>query len=189
MNKDFKQLNSFKTKIDHISFCFNEAKLNGYILEFGVFKGSTINHIATLTNQDIYGFDSFIGLPEPWIMGNNKIENRFDLSGIKPTVPNHVKLIDGWFEDTIPPWKKEFKDQIKFLHVDSDLYSSCNTILYELNSQIVPGTIILFDELFGYPFWEKGEWKSLQEWTKDLGRKYQPLATARGWSGSIKILT
>jgi S-adenosyl-L-methionine methyltransferase len=38
----------------------------GLILEFGVYSGRTINHLASLTQQTIFGFDSFEGLPEDW---------------------------------------------------------------------------------------------------------------------------
>ena len=107
--------------------------------------------------------------------------------GKMPEVPEHVKLIPGWFDDTLPKWKKNHSEQIKFLHVDSDLYSSCVTILEELNKNIVPGTVILFDELFGYPYWKEGEWKAFQEWLSYYDRYYTPIATARGWSGSVLV--
>ena len=57
------------------------------------------------------------------------------------------------------------------------LYSSCATILTELNDQIKPGTIILFDELTNYLNWEEGEWKALQEWMKIHNREVFKLGT------------
>jgi hypothetical protein len=33
-------------------------------LEFGVWKGTTINYISKFTDDKVYGFDSFYGLPE-----------------------------------------------------------------------------------------------------------------------------
>src|SRR5450631_2069107 len=38
----------------------------GLILEFGVYSGRTINHMAALTQEKLFGFDSFEGLPEDW---------------------------------------------------------------------------------------------------------------------------
>lgn len=38
----------------------------GLVLEFGVFAGTTINQIASRVRQDVFGFDSFEGLPERW---------------------------------------------------------------------------------------------------------------------------
>lgn len=40
------------------------------VLEFGVFKGESINAISELLpSATIYGFDSFLGLPEDWVGG------------------------------------------------------------------------------------------------------------------------
>ncbi len=45
----------------------------GLVLEFGVSRGTTINHIAKkLPNQTVYGFDSFEGLPEEWQLNKKK---------------------------------------------------------------------------------------------------------------------
>ncbi|MEA2981509.1 MAG: hypothetical protein QOF09_3332, partial [Alphaproteobacteria bacterium] len=43
---------------------------DGLHLEFGVYKGDSINHFAGLS-PDVtwYGFDSFEGLPEAWTLG------------------------------------------------------------------------------------------------------------------------
>jgi hypothetical protein len=42
----------------------NIKERDGLLLEFDVFSGSTINHVASLTDQTIYRFDSFEGLPK-----------------------------------------------------------------------------------------------------------------------------
>jgi len=79
---------------------------NGLFLEFGVWKGNTINHIASRIADDIYGFDSFEGLPENWRDGLNK--NLFSVDKL-PTVKNNVTLIKDWFNKTLP----EFFENIK----------------------------------------------------------------------------
>jgi len=132
----------------------------GYILEFGVFRGTSINFMASLTNETIYGFDSFEGLPEDWIPKRSK--GYFAMDKL-PAVASNVKLIVGWFKDTIPEWKVNHTGNIGFIHVDCDLYSSTKTIFDELNSQIIPGTIIAFDELLNYREWLEHEWKALNE--------------------------
>src|SRR4051794_5813195 len=54
--------------------CLREAPATGLFLEFGVYRGYTIRYIASrVPGRQVYGFDSFEGLPEPWI---------FDSSGI-----------------------------------------------------------------------------------------------------------
>jgi hypothetical protein len=39
------------------------------VCEFGVWKGATINYIASKTPGPVHGFDSFEGLPEDWRPG------------------------------------------------------------------------------------------------------------------------
>ena len=53
-----------------LTYVFEHMKLkhkpNTLWLEFGVASGRTINYISTFTNDTVYGFDSFEGLPEKW---------------------------------------------------------------------------------------------------------------------------
>ena len=93
-------------------------------------------------------------------------------------------LYEGWFEDTIPEWKKNHQEHISFINIDCDLYKSTKTILELLNDQIVSGTLLRFDDLLPspispYPKWEEGEWKALSEWCVNFKRKVIPMA--RSW--------
>ena len=49
-----------------------QHKPNTLWLEFGVASGISINYISRFTNDKVYGFDSFEGLPEKWRDGFNK---------------------------------------------------------------------------------------------------------------------
>jgi hypothetical protein len=49
-----------------------QHKPNTLWLEFGVATGTTINYISRFTNDKVYGFDSFEGLPENWREGYDK---------------------------------------------------------------------------------------------------------------------
>ena len=139
------------TKDKLLIFSLGKVSISGMWLEFGVFKGRDITVMAGETEQVIYGFDSFEGLPEDWTHFQKK--GRFSLDGQLPIVPENVKLIKGWFEDTLPGFLEKHKESVSFLHVDSDLYSSAKFVLRELNDRIVPGTIILFDDFLNYPGW------------------------------------
>jgi hypothetical protein len=153
---------------------------NGLFLEFGVYRGSTINYIANnvASSSKIFGFDSFEGLNEPWIFSD--VGGFSDVSGTLPSVPHNVKLVKGYFDETLPNFVNEQKDNISLLHIDSDLYSSCKTIFDFLQDRIVVGTVIVFDEFFNYPDWKNGEFKAWGEFLKDnniefkyLGYTYQ----------------
>jgi predicted O-methyltransferase YrrM len=151
--------------------------VKGYVLEFGVGAGVSLRWIAKSTKETIYGFDSFEGLPEDWQFNDHIIFAKGSFKYPPKNNFSHVELVEGWFEDTIPKWKADNPGAISFLHIDADLYSSCKTVLTELNHQIVPGTILLFDELINYPRWEEGEWKAFVEWQEEYGRKVHELGT------------
>ena len=64
------------------------------------------------------------------------------------------------------------------LHLDADLYSSTQTVLDVFGSQIVPGTIILFNEYWNHPTWKKHEYRAWQEHCKIYGVKYEYIGYA-----------
>jgi hypothetical protein len=178
----------------------------GLNLEFGVFNGTTISCLAEARPElKFHGFDSFEGLPEDWDMGQKNVKaDAFDRKGKLPDVPDNVELYKGWFDATLPEFLKSHTDNISYLHVDCDIYSSTVTILENCNDRIVPGTIIRFDELacwrhvFGeaspngpanrvhYTTWQEHEWKALNEWLSKYDRKVIPLS--RNWFQGATVL-
>lgn len=141
----------------------------GMILEFGVFSGRTINHLASLDKQKIFGFDSFEGLPEDWRTDFKKGKFARDL----PRVSENVELVVGWFDNTLPEFLSNNKDDVSFLHVDCDLYSSTKCIFQNCRDRIREGTVIVFDEYFNYVGWREHEHKALQEFLKDTGFQFE----------------
>ena len=55
-----------------LTYVFEHMKIqhkpNTLWLEFGVASGKSINYISKFTNDKVYGFDSFEGLPENGVM-------------------------------------------------------------------------------------------------------------------------
>jgi hypothetical protein len=149
-----------------------DPKRDGLYCEFGVGSGTTIKHLASKTKHVIHGFDSFEGLPEDWRTGYSK--GTFALPAL-PTVPAHVKLHKGWFNETLPVWAKENPGPMAFMHMDADLYSSTKTIFDILGDRIVPGTVIQFDEYFNYPGWQGGEHKAFTEFVQARNVKFEYL--------------
>ena len=137
--------------------------LDGWILEFGVATGRTLNQFAKwLPNKFVFGFDGFEGLPEDW---TSRMRKGFFARSSLPRVRKNCQLVVGWFDQTLPGFKaNKIKDNpIALLHVDCDLYSSTVTILKNLKDNIVPGTVIIFDEYINYPGWELDEFRAWQE--------------------------
>ena len=155
-----------------------------HILEFGVCGGISIKQIRESLPEDkfkVYGFDSFEGLPEDWV-GTVCTKGFFSTGGVIPEISG-VEFFKGWFNETIPQYKKIAKP-ISLLHVDCDLYSSTIEVLYGLREFIMPGTIIVFDEWYYAD--EHGvnldieknrqhEQKAFYEWVKNFDIKYELL--------------
>jgi hypothetical protein len=119
-------------------------------LEFGVASGKSINYIAQFTQNIIFGFDSFEGLPEKWRDGFGK--GAFNQKGRMPLVRPNVRLVKGWFSNTLPHFLQQIPDaKIGFLHLDADLYSSTKQVLDLVKDRLATNCIIVFDELVNYP--------------------------------------
>lgn len=162
---------SFTNKLQLFDAVLPTASQNGLWLEFGVYRGETINYIAGKTNENIFGFDSFQGLPEFWRDGFEA--GHFSVSQLPPVARN-VELIKGWFNETLPPFMSQRRgDIISLIHVDCDLYSSTKTIFEKCGDHIKEGTVIVFDEYFNYPGWQHGEYKAFKEFIASHGLGYE----------------
>lgn len=149
------------------------ANVEGMVLEFGVRHGNSIRQLATLTKQDVQGFDSFEGLPEAW---HNEDKGSYSTKGIIPKVPINVSLHQGWFDQTLPEFLKTHDEKVRLINVDCDIYSSTKTVLDLLATRIVPGSVIIFDEYIGNQHWREDEFKAFQEAVKTYGWRYEYLA-------------
>ena len=150
--------------------------LDGYFAEFGVWNGDSINYLASLFNPKIiWGFDSFFGLEENFSIDH--LKKGFSLNGTPPLVRDNVSLVTGSFSKTLPVWLNEHSGVFSFLNIDCDTYEATSTVLNFLGpKRIVSGTVILFDEYFGFPGWKDHEFKAWQEYCNKNNTKYKYLA-------------
>ena len=184
--RDFQQKNSFVFSDDASirNYAINESvkKFDNQclFLEFGVFKGESINLFAKKLNKinaTIFGFDSFKGLKDEWMTDEYNPSGTFDLKGNRPSVLSNVRLIDGWVEETVEDFLKKNTQKIAFVHLDLDTYESTAYVLKLIKKNLQPGTIILFDEFYGFPNWEKYEYKAFTETFKEPDFKYIAFGT------------
>lgn len=160
-----------------LTYVFEHMKLqhkpNTLWLEFGVFSGRTINYISRFTQGDVFGFDSFEGLPETWRDGFEK--GMFNQNGQLPAVNHNVKLVKGWFNETLPSFMSSHNKKVSFLHLDADLYSSTIYILNTLKDHLDTDCIVVFDELVNYPGFDgdTGELKAWYEFTMENEVDYE----------------
>ena len=130
---------------DHIASAVGAAKV--LYLEFGVWKGASLQYWSKLlTNPEsqLYGFDSFEGLPEYWQLDCPK--GAFSTNGQMPAFSDpRVHLVKGLFQETLPHYKLPPHD-VLVVNLDADLYSSTIYVLNTLRDAIVQGTYLIFDE-------------------------------------------
>lgn len=168
-----------RTPKDNLYYALSHTKIkNGLYLEFGVYKGRSINHIAEkIYPKKVFGFDSFFGLPEN--DGKYWQDHHFTLNGKNPkTFLENVCIIEGMFENTIEKFKHKYlaNNHISFLHIDCDIYSSTKVIFDQLENYIIPGTVIVFDEYWRYEEYYDHEMKAFLEYVLKNNIRYQYLS-------------
>jgi hypothetical protein len=146
-------------------------------LEFGVYEGESLSWWSNnlkAPGAKLVGFDSFEGLPEDWGPATKK--GHFDTQGRIPSIPDErVSFVVGWFDDTLPTYVLPPHDQL-VVNVDADLYSSAALVLRTLEDQLVPGTLIYFDEFHDM----EHELRAFREHLEATGKSVRPIAMADG---------
>jgi len=165
-------------------YVWEKRNPNGLVAEFGVWNGYSINRFAKKTTETIYGFDSFVGLQEDWT-GADSGKGGFNRDGKLPPVAKNVRLFKGWFNDTLPRFLAEHAGPFVFIHIDCDTYESTLAVMNMLEARILVGTVIVFDDYFGYRGWRDGEYKAWQEFVSRTKLRYEYL----GFSSTGKVAT
>lgn len=147
------------------------APAGGMVLEFGVYTGTTLKIIAAQRDGEVYGFDSFDGLPEDWRIGF--ASGTFDVEA-PPEVPG-AELVVGLFDDSLPGFLAAHPGTVDLLHIDADLYSSAASVLEQVGPRLRTGSVVVFDEFFNYPGWEAHEARAWAEYAEahDLAFRYE----------------
>ncbi|MBB3086101.1 class I SAM-dependent methyltransferase [Geodermatophilus sabuli] len=146
------------------------APRGGLALEFGVFEGRSLEVIARERGRrEVYGFDSFKGLPEDY--RPHVRAGAFAVGGL-PDVAG-AELVVGWFEDTLPGFLDGHPGTVDLVHVDGDLYSSAVTVLDLVGPRLAAGSVLVFDEFFNFPGWEQHEFRAWQEWLARTGAQVE----------------
>ena len=141
----------------------------GSVVQCGVWNGGSAAVMALASREagwprEMWLFDSWEGLPEPadidvsenglrrergWNLGfEEQVEEL--LFGRLGLHRDGVRLVKGWFEDTLPQ-HRDAVAPIALLHADADWYESTRTILENFYELVSPGGYIVFDDY--------GHWK------------------------------
>jgi phytanoyl-CoA hydroxylase len=155
--------------------------------EFGVGEGESLD--CFLLNKPagnmMFGFDTFEGIPEPWLghpAGHWKSDpyqsNRADLD-----------IVRGPFEASLSDRdvRGRLARGIGLLHVDCDLYSSTHTVLEGTREFVAAGTVIIFDEFYGYGGWQQCEAGAFREFVEAEKVSFEYLARS-DFQVAIRVL-
>ena len=157
----------------------SERNIPGDFAEFGVFEGWWISTFWQLTeearlNRKVFGFDSFKGLsnPHPTFDGPEWEEGQFacDLETVRTNVKaptrSRIKLIEGFFSESLRTGEASSVGQLAFVRIDCDLYEPALQCLTFIGPRLVDGAILVFDD---WPFEIGiGEQRAFAEWLSQV---------------------
>ena len=145
--------------------CSKFKYTNYSFVECGVAKGGCLAMMKYVSgkNNKIFGFDSFEGMPDItkedlgdynkcdpkfWVGklndgGINSIYNTFNKLNINF---NNVRLIKGFFEDTITDAIINQLGEIAILRLDNDWYKSTKFCIEKLYNNVIVNGVILIDD-------------------------------------------
>ncbi len=117
----------------------------GNAAEVGVYRGGSalaLYQVAQMNGQKLFLFDTFQGFKDIPDMGNWKDQfgdtSVAEVLGFMP----QAKAFVGVFPDTLTD---ECTD-LSFIHVDCDIYYSCEAAISKLWPRVKPGGIMAFDD-------------------------------------------
>jgi O-methyltransferase len=145
--------------------CSDPSLPAGAFVECGVARGGCITLMSYISggSRPVWGFDSFEGMPElteedeksgqDWVgykcAGPGGVEDVRKLLARFQADGPWVKLIPGWFENTLKDAVKDI-GPIAVLRLDNDWYKSTRYCLDVLYDHVVPSGAIVIDDYFSF---------------------------------------
>jgi O-methyltransferase len=175
--------------VSNLELCTKFLKVEGDIVECGVWRGGMIAAIAELTekNKTVHLFDSFEGLPpaqeidgkealnwqaDSMSLGyhnNCSAEESFVISALRKANHENYQLYKGWFQDTLPTYKG---NKIAILRLDGDWYDSVKECLLKLFPLVTESGVVIIDDYYTWDGCAKAVHDYLSE-IKSPSRVYQ----------------
>lgn len=179
LEENFASAKNLVTRDNLLRHACRSVAIDGDVLEFGVAGGDTLAILcAGFRSRTVHGFDSFKGLPEDWTFDTPA--GSYSTEGAVPArLAANAKLHVGQFEDTLPDYLDGTDAPAALVHIDSDLYSSARTVLWQLAPRLREGSIIVFDEFINYPGWRQHEFRAFTEFVEafDVSFRYFSFAS------------
>jgi hypothetical protein len=176
-NSDLAGARKGRDRFDVLSMAAAQTRsLPGMAMEFGVFQGITLRHIARAIapQRRVTGFDTFEGLPDDW--GDLLAKGTFATSMPSLEGLSNVALEVGRIEDTLPKYLSEHRPTISLVHSDCPYYEINVFILEHVLPCMPEGSVVVFDEYYGYPSYELYEFRAWSEIRQRLKLATSPMA-------------
>lgn len=153
--------------LNHLEIYQQIIDLPGDILEFGVYKGSSIVRLLSFrdlsenaSSRKVFGFDIFGKFPEELeLESDRKFVQQFEGAGgygiSRDELDSHLQrkgfrnyeLIEGDILQTTREYlQKNSSGKIALLHIDVDVYEPTKVILESLWHRVVKGGILMLDD-------------------------------------------
>lgn len=151
------------------------ADIQGDIVEFGCYVGTTSVHLADRlrgSTRQLYLYDSFEGLPAKVSQDISPVGVQFtegELHATKKQLIHNLKqagvpmphIIKGWFSDIVAD---EVPERISFAFLDGDYYHSILDPLKLIWSRLSPGAVVVVDDYQNEAL--PGAAKAVDEWVR-----------------------
>ena len=177
--------------IAHYELYKSIVDLPGHVLEFGVFKGTSLIRFLTYrdmlessNSRKVIGFDVFGKFPKSNDKDDSEFIKRFESQGgdgipvdqlevaLQNKLFNNYELVKGNIFDTIPEYIAEHPElRIALLHIDVDVYEPSKFILDKLFDRVVKGGLVVFDDYATVA----GETRAVDEFLNGLDYQVQKL--------------
>jgi len=165
--------------VKHLLSEIRDQNIPGALAEFGIYQGWWINQLWEYTaelglEREIYGFDSFCGLSKPhpkfdssfWQEGQYACDLDTVRANVKADERPRIKLIPGFFADSLPRPESQAVDSYCFARIDCDIYEPALQCLRYLGPRLSDGAILVFDD---WPHrLHQGEQMAFQEWLPEV---------------------
>ncbi len=165
--------------VDDLIISIRDHNVEGAIAEFGVFEGWWTGHLFEATERleirrPILGFDSFKGLSAPhpefdssfWEEGTYSASRQMVETNLRVAERPRIKLIEGFFADSLVTDEATAYSKIAFARVDCDIYEpSCQCLQY-LANRLSHGSVLVLDD---WPHRiDIGEGRAFAEWVPSV---------------------
>ena len=177
--------------ISHLELYKMILKLPGDVLEFGVYKGSSLiqflsfrEYYEHFESRSIVGFDAYGKFPDDVKLDSDKsFINRFERGGhgisesdldmfLKKKNFSNYSLVNGDILNTLPDYlKNNPAKRFSLIHIDVDVYEPTKCILENTWDKIVKGGIIVLDDYLLV----EGETKAVEEFIHNKNISIQKL--------------